>query len=197
MTRIMLDSDQVDVLVSHGHALDVAATYSDLLPDVGAVAALRAKFPARVTLVLIDRGLGDPSGQASVLDVERGARIAGQIPGWYDAKEKAGVRFLAVYANRSNLAAVNAALGPRHAYRWVATLDGTCNITGYVPLRTPAAVQILPAARTGLHADLSLVFESSWHPDPGNTKLARDLLDAQAELEKLRVLIRDARSALG
>ncbi len=61
----------------------------------------------------------------NVLDVEKGDARPEHVPGWYDARRKAGETSLIVYCNRSNLDAVNHALAGRPCWRWIATLDGT------------------------------------------------------------------------
>jgi hypothetical protein len=157
--RVMLDSDVIGDLDGH---CELVATYSDLATDYE---ALQDQFPHSV-VVLIDRGLGDPTGRASVADVQTGAMTVDQFPAWYDRKHKAGVRYLTAYCNRSTLAALDAVLGNRKPYRWLATLDGTCHIDGFQPLHGPAAVQILGANSVGVHCDLSLVMEDGWHPTP-------------------------------
>lgn len=160
--RVMLDTDVLGDLTDHSELL---ATYSDLIPNEAALTALQKKYPDS-EIILIDRGLGDPTGKSSVADVETGAMTVAEAPIWYDRQAKAGVKFLTVYVNRSNLSAVDAAMGSRKHYRWIATLDGTTDIPGFTPLHAPAAVQILPASKLGIHADLSLVMQDGWHPRP-------------------------------
>lgn len=160
--RVMLDSDVLNDLTDHSELL---ATYSDLIPNETALTALQQKYPD-ATIILIERGLGDPTGKSSVIDIETGAATPADGPIWYDKQHKAGIKYLTVYVNRSNLAAVDAAMGSRVFYRWIATLDGTLAIPGFDPLHAPAAVQILPASKIGVHADLSLVLQDKWHPRP-------------------------------
>lgn len=104
---------------------------------------------------------GDPS-LGNCLDVETGDATPADIDPWAAGRRAAGIGNLAVYCNRGNLAAV---LGTSHepVFHWVATLDGTLVIPAYLPMRQPTAVQFAPASVTGIHADLSLVFEDGWH----------------------------------
>src|SRR5258708_35521836 len=99
MSRLMYDSDVIDALPRDA----MAATYSDLIPSLTALQRLRREFPFGVAL--IDRGLGDPTGEATILDIERGARTPADAPGWYDRKKADHLGDLTVYVNRDNLAA--------------------------------------------------------------------------------------------
>lgn len=169
--RFMLDSDNLTDL---DPVASILATYSDLVPTP---ADLRAKFPHSI-IVLIDRGLGDPSGEATVFDIERGTMTVDQAVKEYDRKNAAGMKYLTAYANRANLPAVDSAFGARQVFRWVATLDGTSHISGIRALHGPAAIQCLPESDLGIHADGSLVFEDSWNPQPSTatiTGLIHDL----------------------
>ena len=157
--RVMLDTDTPLMLKPLAAIL---ATYADLI-DAAQLAQLEVAWGQ---VVLIDRGLGDPLGKASVIDVEAHARGAAAVPGWYDAKHAAGVKHPTVYADRSTMPAVDTAAGARPISRWYATLDGTAFGPGHTPGIAPAAIQILGAAQLGYHADLSLVFEDGWNPAP-------------------------------
>lgn len=159
MIRTAIDSDDLTVFT---YPADFILTYSDLVTDP---AAFGAAHPS-AQVVYIDRGLGDPGGKASIADVETGALSPADVPGWLDRKAAAGVQYLTVYMNRANRAAVDAAAGNRRPFRWVATLDGTLAIAGLTPLRAPSLVQFAGEQQTGIHADLSLVFNPGWHPSP-------------------------------
>lgn len=157
--RVMLDSDIIDDLTGH---VEWLATYSDLVHDETAFAELKARFP-NSDIILIDRGLGDPTDRASVIDIETGAHTIDDLPGWVERKKAKGVRYLTGYCDRSNLPGVLAIV--RHGlWHWVATLDGTTFIHGWNPLHGPAVVQILGADKLDVHADLSLIMEDGWHP---------------------------------
>jgi len=156
----MLDTDDLAALPG-GVRADLLAYYADLVHTPADLAALEARWPA---VVLIERGLGDPLGLASAIDVEQHAEGVAAVKPWAAAQGAHGVRYLAVYANRSTMPAVDAAGWT--GYRWYATLDGTAHIDGRPAGLAPAAVQCLSAAMLGFHADLSLVFEDGWHPSP-------------------------------
>lgn len=171
MIRFMLDTDDLSKLTGH---VELLATYSDLVPNPS---ELRHEFPNSV-LILINRGLGDPSGEASVFDIEPGALTPEQAVAAYDDAHNRGVRFLTTYHDRSEAPAVAAAFGTRPHYNWDATLDGTAHIRDYDPLHSPAVIQCLTSQDLGYHADGSLVFEDAWHPtrQPAQTAaLKRDI----------------------
>lgn len=159
MMRVMLDSDRIDIILALNGAAPLLATYSDLVPHPD---DLQKKL-THSKLVLIDRKLGDPSGKASVCDIEDTLFTPQEFPGWYDKKKAAGIEDLTAYVNRSNIAEVDKVAGNRSFFRWVSTLDGTCHIAGFPDLRAPAAVQVLGSAQVGVHADLSLVYENQWN----------------------------------
>jgi hypothetical protein len=168
--RTALDSDQLDVFNAD---VDFIFAYSDIVPDA---VAFERRYPNH-TVAYIDRGLGDPGNKASIADVETGALQPDQLPDWYDQKAKARIAWLTFYCNRSNLATVHAHLGSRNMFRFVATLDGTIVIPGFVPLVGPDIVQITDAAHLGIHADFSLVLNPGWRPTPRPSALAGALAD--------------------
>ena len=157
MIRFMLDTDQLDKLTGH---VELLMTYSDLVPDYGTISR---RFP-KSKVILIDRGLGDPTGLASVLDIEPGALTINAAIRRYDEQQAKGVDFLTAYHDRADADAIKAAFLPRHPWHIYATLDGTAHIAGYVPLEGPAAVQCLSSGELGYHADGHLVFEDGWNP---------------------------------
>ena len=187
MIRVMLDTDQPEQLTGSKIRAPILATYADLMGPPASLLDLRKEWPQ---VVLIDRGLGDPRGLATVIDIERGTHGPGDAPAWYDRQHKAGLHHLTVYCDRAILPAVNAAMGARSYFRWVATLDGTAHVAPFTPGQGPAAVQILPADRLGFHADLSLVLEDWWHPAPAPRPplppdVAKALLDAEQSVQLL------------
>jgi hypothetical protein len=188
MMRVMLDTDQPWQLTNTGIRAGLLATYADLITQTK-LAVLEKDWPR---VVLIDRGLGDPLGKASVIDIERGTHGPADAPGWYDRQKRAGIRYLTVYCNRATLPAVNAAMGHRAYFRWIATLDGTAHIGGFTPGLGPAAVQTLGAAALGFHADLSLVLEPHWHPAPHPTPppAAAWISQALADANQLAALLK-------
>jgi len=186
----MLDTDDLSKLTD---TVPLLATYSDLVPDP---AKLRATLPG-AQLILIDRHIGDPSGEASVLDIEPGADSVAELPGWLERKRAAGVEFLTSYSDRDTLPAIDALGDKGKCFRWVATLDGTSHIAGYTPLVSPAAIQTTGSTALDYHADLSLVFDGRWHPQPEgqHLKMARELArmlvqGAKAETSEVQRLAR-------
>lgn len=172
MTRIAFDSDKPGNLPANAQ---VVLTYSDLIADHAAYDALLRAHQGR-SVVLIDRGLGDPTGLASVIDVENGAHKTSDIPGWLDKKLKEKIDFLTVYVNRSNLAAARTAAGNRATLWWVATLDGTMHVDGFPAGKAPALVQFASAAMLGFGCDASIVWDDAWQPAPAAGR-AQQLLD--------------------
>lgn len=166
MMRAMLDTDQPHLMLTSTYPrAAIGATYADLVDDT-MLKQLEAQWPQ---IVLIDRGLGDKTGRASVLDIEKGTVGPADFPEWYDRQHKAGVKHLTAYANQTTMPTVQTAAGDRTFFRWYARLDGYGWIPGYTPGLRPAAIQTTPSAWLGFHADLSLVFEDDWHPQPTPT----------------------------
>lgn len=163
MIRVMFDTDDLGVLRSLRGVAPFLATYSDLLPDLTAFDALQAELmPSK--LLLFDRALGDPTGLASLADVEPGAMTIGQLPAWKDAKVAAGIPYPTGYCDRNDLPAV-LAIVRTGLWHMVATLDGTSYISGWQPAHGPAVIQILGEQSLGFHADMSIILEDRWHPD--------------------------------
>ena len=153
MPGVLFDSDEPAVLLQASLAGCRVATYADL-----ATAALVKELGPRC--IWIDRGHGDPLGIATVVDIEPGLYTVanGVAKVLQMVAEKRPTP--AVYHDRNDWAAVTAALHGASVRHWVATLDGTC-----LPLASrPAAVQILGAKQVGFHADLSIVWDDTWHP---------------------------------
>ena len=172
MIRTAFDSDVIGAVPQ---SADFVFLYSDAVPDL---AAAQAEFP-RSTVLLIDRGLGDPGLRATLADVERFALTVADIPRWYDERHAAGRQYLTIYNSRDLLPAVIQALNGRPASHWVATLDGTVHIDGWPPLQGPALVQCLGEAQLGIHADFSLVLRDDWHPVPPSREPAAVYADLQ------------------
>jgi hypothetical protein len=156
MPGLMFDSDEPAVLLSLACAGCRIATYADLVtPAILAAAGHR--------LVVIDRGSGDPHGVATVADIEPGcltvAEGAAKIRQWIAARRP----YPTAYHDRAVQGEVTAALAGERYYTWDATLDGTMRVPGV----NLAAIQIAPSAVVGFHADLSVVWDDSWHPQSG------------------------------
>jgi hypothetical protein len=192
MLRTALDSDNLAAFTPH---TDFILTYSDLVLDAAVFeAAHRGQQVA-----YIDRGMGDPGNKASIIDIETGTHTVAELAPWHDFKAAHKVQYLTWYASRDKIDSINAALGGRRMYRWVATLDGTLAIPGFQPLVGPDLVQLLPADKIGVHADFSIVLSPTWRPAPLPPQMATALTDAQdiganlvsatASLNRLRAII--------
>lgn len=155
MPALMFDSDEPDVLLQPFLAGCRVATYADLMTP-----ALVKAFGPR--LIVIDRGHGDPLGLATVADIEPGllsvAAGVAKIHQWITEKRPSP----AAYHDRNDWAAVAAGLQGTTARHWVATLDATANPNN----SRPAAVQILGENHLGFHADMSIIWDDTWHPVP-------------------------------
>ena len=171
----MFDSDDPHTLLLPALAGCRVATYADLLN-----ADLVRQFGPR--LIVIDRGHGDPLGLATVADIEPGllsvAAGVAKVKQWLSERRPGP----AAYHDRNDWSAVSAGLAGTTARHWVSTLDGTCHPGTTVP----AAVQILGEAKLGIHADLSIVWDDSWHPVPATVQTP--------EVAKLRQLAAHANS---
>jgi hypothetical protein len=191
--RFMLDSDNLSDLTGHA---EILATYADLVTNLP---ALRMQYPDSV-VVLIDRGLGDHTGLGTIADVERGAMTPEQVPVWYDKQHAKGLHNLTVYCSRDTIAAVDAAMGKRVFYQWIATLDGTAHIDGHKPLESPAAVQCFSSTMLGVHADGSLVLQDHWNStyDTANAVQFRaDIANAHKHLAEANAFLRKLATAFG
>jgi hypothetical protein len=138
---------------------------------------------------------GDPGHGGDALDVERFDATPDHAPVWFDERTKAGAAGLTIYCNRDTLPAVEAAMGKRSYFRWIATLDGTLAINGYKPLEGPAAVQFAGAKLVGgRNVDVSLVMSDYFHPAPVRifgsvAELRAKALTSQAEAGQLLSLL--------
>lgn len=182
MPALMVDSDQPAVLLEPLFAGCRVATYADLVtPEIMTAAAGR--------LVVIDRGTGDPHGMATVADIEPGCFTVPDgialIREWISQ----GRPHPTAYHDRAEWGAVSGAGLDLNFAHWVATLDGTLVSDG---VRAPV-VQFAPAAVLGVHADLSIVWDDTWHPMPSGptpaqlgslVKLATTSAQASSQLLK-------------
>ena len=158
MTRIMFDSDQPGLLIAPARAGTLVACYADL-----ATPALIAELGRYG--VWIDRGLGDPHNVATVADIEPGAdSIASGVSKLrlWNAEHRPDPT---AYHDRGIWDAVETAAAGIPHKTWVATLDGTLVPNG----QRPAAVQFAGDTVTGFHADVSVVWDDSWHRVPAIT----------------------------
>jgi hypothetical protein len=177
--RVMYDSDVIADLPRD----EMCATYSDLVPDQATLTKLRTEFP--FGLLLIDRH-GDPTGAATILDVETGLHGTADIPGWLDRKKREGITGT-IYLNRANLAAGLTAIGTLQHFLWVATLDGTMHIQGFKPGKSPAVIQCFSESMLGFHADGSVILHSGWHAKTAKWIGAESLLpDLESVIHSIR-----------
>lgn len=158
----MFDSDDPVLLATPRFAGHRIATYADLVtPRMYAAAAGWMK--------VIDRGLGDPHGLATIADIEPGCLTvqAGtdKIKQWHAE----GRQQPTAYHDRAEWQAVDQALAAVPHFTWIATLDGTCMPDG----KTPHAVQILDANKVGLHVDMSVIWDEQWFPVPHAPTIAQ------------------------
>lgn len=186
MARLMFDSDVIADLPRN----TMCATYADLIHDHASLDNLRAEF--RHGLLLIDRH-GDPLDVADILDVERGLHGVSDAPAWLDHRQSQG-KTGTLYCNRSTLPQLDAAVGTRHHFRWIATLDGTMHISGFKAGKTPAAIQFANAATLNFHCDGSVVWQDGWHPSPdvwqGSNTLLHGLQTILTDLENCITIVK-------
>lgn len=175
MSMLLVDSDEPAVLASPQFDGCLVATYADLLTP-----ELVAGYGAR--LAVINRGLGDPLRMSTIADIEPGALSIDQAVEMIKQWNAAGVPYPTAYHDRAIDGEVTAALGGQRCYRWIATLDGT--LVPDVPRYD--VVQFAGAATVGAHADLSIVWNSAWHPQSsgpsaGEIRQVKIIADALAK----------------
>lgn len=184
--RWACDSDELAALIG----TDFVRTYSDLIPDRDALAALERRF-AGSAVELIDRGLGDPTGLASIADVERGSLTVADVPGWLDRKHAAGVDWLTLYSAEASLEDVIAAAAGRSHWNWAASW-------GRMTVAHPAAgqVQCANSAMLGLHIDLTVIWETGYRPAAWLGAARKDADHAMGALADATDLLGSLRSIL-
>lgn len=153
--RFACDSDNLADLVG----TDVVLTYSDLVKTADELQALERRFPGS-EIGLFDRGLGDPTGQATIIDVERGARSAADVPHFLQEKTGQGWANPTVYLLPSSLGDVERAAGGAGWWRMFASFGAGLSVPGH-PL---AMVQFIDSTRIGAHIDLTVIHNPHWHP---------------------------------
>lgn len=112
-------------------------------------------------LTWIDVTGADPLG-AMWLDVERFDATPDQVPGWLDARERAGLGAGGIYCDRNTLLDVEQAAADRPHVLWVATLDGTDDVVLPAGTGHLLAVQCYPASMVGMDADVSVVVDRDY-----------------------------------
>lgn len=162
MPGLMFDSDDVSLLLAADFAGCRLASYADLVtPALYAAAAGHMK--------VIHRGLGDPHNLATIADIEPGCLSVDAGTALIRQWTSEGRHQPTAYHDRNDWAAVDAKLQGVAYHTWVATLDGNASPDG----KRPAAVQVLDAAKVGLHVDLSVVWDDKWFPLPAGPSLAQ------------------------
>jgi hypothetical protein len=151
--RLMADKDAVTGFP----ATPLIGTYSDLIPTRAAYNDLAARNPG-AAIVLYDRGLGDPTGLASIADCEEGAMTVEQLRPWCERKRNALVPDVTVYHDREITPQVDAALAGLHIWRGIASF-------GDLAITHPglAYIQFAPDTSLSTGYDLSVVVEDTWH----------------------------------
>jgi hypothetical protein len=141
--------------------IDFAMTYADLFRTEADLAAFRA-FMAPTVVEVGDRGLGDPLGLSSWIDVERGARRPEEVRGWLADRTAAGKvnpDGLTVYVGLNLLPAVIAHAGEHGWWRWIPYWQGGLTVPGH-----PAVMQqIASGEMLGARVDLSMIRNPAWH----------------------------------
>lgn len=160
LVRFAVDSDNLDMLFP----ADFVRTYADLV-DAAGLAALRARFPDSV-IELIDRGLGDPTGTATIYDVEHGALTVAEAANRVRAAHEAGHQWQTVYSDQANLDAIMRACEGLSYWHWIAAWGQLI-----VPTHRSAQIQFACAEMIAFHADLTIVWDPAYRPAPGTAAL--------------------------
>lgn len=116
-----------------------------------------ARFPEGIVALVI---VTNATSRGDVLDVERGAALPGDAPGWADRFDRPHRRRPTIYCSRGLVPEVRQAMGSREWDWWAATLDGTTIVDGAV------AVQAFGSDMTGGHYDESVIWDATWLDDP-------------------------------
>lgn len=153
MIRLACDSDRLSSLVE----TNVVLTYSDLVPGTAALRELEHRFPLS-EVGLIDRGLGDPTGAATIADVETGTLSPAKAAEWLVIKRAQGWSNITLYGSQGTLPAMEQLAGPHGWWRWFARWNSVLQ----VPAHPDAMVQFDndPAE----HLDWTLIRNPHWHP---------------------------------
>lgn len=153
MIRLACDSDRLSALAE----TDVVLTYSDLIAGTTELQALELRFP-HSEIGLIDRGLGDPTGQATIANIEPGALVPAQMPAWFGAKRAAGWSNVTGYGLAATLAEVEQLAGPHGWWRWFARWGTVLQVPGH-----PEAMLQFDNDPDE-HLDWSIIRNPHWHP---------------------------------
>jgi hypothetical protein len=153
MIRLACDSDRLSSLVE----TNVVLTYSDLVPGTAALRDLEHRFPAS-EIGLIDRGLGDPTGAATIADVESGTLSPAQAAAWLIIKRAQGWSNITLYGSLPALATMEQLAGPHGWWRWFARWGTVLKAPGH----PDAMLQF--DNDPDEHLDWSLIRNPHWHP---------------------------------
>lgn len=108
--------------------------------------------------------LANAPTKALFLDVETGDATPADVPGWLDARRKAGLGIGGVYCDQANLPAVEKAAASRPHLLWIATPGNPApelpKVSGQI-----VAYQVFTAAMLGFDADESEVVDAGWWHD--------------------------------
>jgi hypothetical protein len=153
MIRLACDSDRLASLVE----TNVVLTYSDLVPGTAALRDLEHRFPLS-EIGLIARGLGDPTGAATIADVEAGTLSLAQAGDWLIAKRAQGWSCLTFYGSQTTLANLAQMVGPHGWWRWFARWGTVLKVPGH----PDAMLQF--DNDPDEHVDWTLIRNPHWHP---------------------------------
>lgn len=120
---------------------------------------LHRPYRVRPGAVWIDV-FGSAPRECSWLDVEKGAANTLDVARWLDERNIPADQ--GIYCNRSNLEAVETVAAGRPHNLWVATLDGTLDITLPVISGKIVAVQAIPSVMLGFNADESFIVDDQY-----------------------------------
>lgn len=154
--RLAVDSDDLSALIP----APIIQTYSDLIPDFAALSVLRDRFKGS-QVILIDRGLGDPTNTATTADFERGALTIAQartlLTTWHEQRRP----YITAYCDYDNLPALRDATDGLQRWQWTAYWGHL-----QVPGEPTQMIQFASSGFLDAHVDLSLVYDDAWWPDP-------------------------------
>lgn len=154
MIRLACDSDRLSSLVE----TNVVLTYSDLVPGTAALRELEHRFPLS-EVGLIDRGLGDPTGAATIADIgEPGTLTPAQMADWFAVKRAQGWSCLTGYGLLATLAEVGQLAGPHGWWRWFARWGTVLRVPGH----PDAMLQF--DNDPDEHVDWTIIRNPHWHP---------------------------------
>jgi hypothetical protein len=156
---MMCDSDQPSALLP----TPVRATYADLFTSHDQLIEERARH-AGSTLILGNRGLGDPLGVATWADYERGALTRESLRRAVEEMHADLRGFVTVYHSADRATEVVHTLDGLTYWQWVAGW-GNLDLRG----SGHAVHQFLPYTALNVRCDLSVIRSPAWHPAPSTS----------------------------